>query len=166
MEIINSRRSVRTYKDIKVEKEKVEKLLRAAMQAPSAYNQQAWEFVVVEDKNTLKKLSETSPFSKPVANAPLAFVVLGNKDNMKVPGCWQQDLGAACENLLLEAVELGLGGVWMAVTPEEDRINYIKNMFNLPENIIPYSLIPIGYPADEPKFVDRFDSTKVHYERW
>lgn len=166
MDIINNRRSVRNYKDIKVEKEKIEQLLRAAMQAPSAYNQQAWEFIIVEDKESLKKLSEASPYSKPVANAPLAFVVLGNKDNMKVPGCWQQDLGAACENLLLEAVDLGLGGVWMAITPEEERISYIKNMFNLPENIIPYSLIPIGYPAESPKFVDRFDSAKVHYERW
>lgn len=166
MEIINKRRSIRSYKDIKVEKEKIEKLLRAAMQAPSAFNQQAWEFIVVEDKETLKKISNMSPYSKAVESSPLTFIVLANRDNMKVPECWQQDLGAATENLLLEAVELGLGGVWMAVAPIEERISYIKDMFNLPENIIPYSVIPVGYPVDEPKFIDRYDSNKVHYEKW
>ncbi|GIM27580.1 nitroreductase [Clostridium polyendosporum] len=166
MEIINKRRSIRAYKDIQVEKEKIEKLLRAAMQAPSAFNQQAWEFIVVEDKETLKKISEMSPYSKPVENSPLTFIVLGNRDNMKVPECWQQDLGAATENLLLEAVELGLGGVWMAIAPIEERMNYIKDMFNLPENIVPYSVIPVGYPVDKPNFIDRYDSNKVHHEKW
>jgi nitroreductase len=166
MDIINNRRSIRTYKDIPVEKEKIEKLLRAAMQAPSAYNQQAWEFIVVEDKETLKKLSDMSPYSKPVEKSPLTFIVLGNKYNMKVPECWQQDLGAATENLLLEAVELGLGGVWMAVAPIEERMSCIKAMFNLPENMVPFSVIPVGYPVDEPTFIDRYDSNKVHYEKW
>lgn len=166
MNIIDKRRSVRTYKDIRVEKDKIEKLLRAAMQAPSAFNQQAWEFIVVEDKDTLKRLSDMSPYSKPVEKASAAFVILANKENLKVPECWQQDLGAATENLLLEAAELELGGVWMAVAPMEDRIKYIREIFNLPENIIPYALVPVGYPIDEPKYIDRFDSSKVHYERW
>lgn len=166
MNIIDKRRSVRTYKDIRVERDKIEKLLRAAMQAPSAFNQQAWEFIVVEDKDTLKRLSDMSPYSKPVEKASAAFVILANKENLKVPECWQQDLGAATENLLLEAAELELGGVWMAVAPMEDRIKYIREIFNLPENIIPYALVPVGYPIDEPKYIDRFDSSKVHYERW
>jgi nitroreductase len=166
MDIINKRRSIRVYKDKVVEKEKIEKLLRAAMQAPSAANQQAWEFIVVEDKETLKKISEMSPYSKPAVNSPLTFIVLGNKDNMMVPECWQQDLGAAVENLLLEAVELDLGGVWMAVAPMEERMSYIKKLFNLPENIVPYSVIPVGYPREEPWFADRYDSNKVHYEKW
>lgn len=166
MEIINIRRSIRTYKEIKVENEKINKLLRAAMQAPSAFNQQAWEFIVVENKETLKKLSEMSQYSKPIEKSPVTIIVLANKDNMTVPECWQQDLGAATENLLLEAVELDLGGVWMAVAPFEDRMNYVTEIFDLPENILPYSVIPVGYPEEENKFIDRYDDNKVHYERW
>lgn len=166
MEIINNRRSIRTYKEIKVENEKIDKLLRAAMQAPSAYNQQAWEFIVVENKETLKKLSEMSQYSKPIEKSSVTIIVLANKDNFLVPECWQQDLGAATQNILLEVVELGLGGVWMAAAPFEDRMNYIRDMFNLQENILPYSVIPIGYPEEENKFVDRYNSEKVHYERW
>lgn len=166
MEIINIRRSIRTYKEIKVENEKINKLLRAAMQAPSAFNQQAWEFIVVENKETLKKLSEMSQYSKPIEKSPVTIIVLANKDNMAVPECWQQDLGAATENLLLEAVELDLGGVWMAVAPFEDRMNYVREIFDLPENILPYSVIPVGYPEEENKFIDRYDDNKVHYERW
>ncbi|MBE6068010.1 MAG: nitroreductase family protein [Clostridium lundense] len=166
MEIINIRRSTRTYKEIKVENEKINKLLRAAMQAPSAFNQQAWEFIVIENKETLKKLSGMSEYSKSIEKSPVTIIVLGNRDKMTVPECWQQDLGAATENLLLEAVELELGGVWMAVAPFEDRMNYIREIFNLPENIIPYSVIPVGYPEEESKFIDRYDDNKVHYERW
>lgn len=166
MEIINIRRSIRTYKEIKVENEKINKLLRAAMQAPSAFNQQAWEFIVVENKETLKKLSEMSQYSKPIEKSPVTIIVLANKDNMTVPECWQQDLGAATENLLLEAVELDLGGVWMAAAPFEDRMNYVREIFDLPENILPYSVIPVGYPEEENKFIDRYDDNKVHYERW
>ena len=165
MDIINKRRSVRVYKDKEVEKEKIEKFLRAAMQAPSAANQQAWEFIVVEDKETLKKFQGWVPL-KTSCKFSLTFIVLGNKDNMMVPECWQQDLGAAVENLLLEAVELELGGVWMAVAPMEERMSYIKKLFNLPENIVPYSVLPVGYPTEEPWFADRYDSNKVHYEKW
>lgn len=166
MEIINIRRSQRRYKDIQVEKEKINKLLRAAMQAPSAFNQQAWEFLVVENKESLKKLSGMSQYSKTIEKSPVTIIVLADKNNMTVPDCWQQDLGAATQNLLLEAVELGLGAVWMAAAPFEDRMNFIRDMFGLPENILPYSVISIGYPEEENKFIDRYNSSKVHYEKW
>lgn len=166
METINIRRSIRTYKDIKVEKEKIGKLLRAAMQAPSAFNQQAWEFIVVENKETLKKLSGMSEYSNLIEKSPVTIIVLGNKDNMIVPECWQQDLGAATQNLLLEAVELGLGAVWMSAAPFEDRMNNVRNVFDLPESILPYSVISIGYTEEENKFIDRYNSTKVHNEIW
>lgn len=117
MDAIFNRRSIRKYKDKPVEKEKIEKLLRAAMQAPSAGNQQPWEFIVIQDKENLKKLSGMSPYSKLIMNAPLTFVLLGNKDKMKFPENWQQDMGASAENILLEAVELGLGAVWLGVAP-------------------------------------------------
>lgn len=166
MDVINNRRSIRRYRDVKVEKEKIDKVLRAAMQAPSAYNQQAWEFIVVEKEGDLKKLSDMSKYSKLIEKSPLTIIVLGNKKNMLVEECWQQDLGAATQNILLEAVNQGLGAVWMAVTPFEDRMEFIRSMFNLPEYIIPYSAVSLGYSEDENKFIDRFNPDKVHYGKW
>ncbi|WP_018306537.1 nitroreductase family protein [Desulfitobacterium hafniense] len=167
MKAIFNRRSVRKYEDKPVEREKIEKLLRAAMQAPSAGNQQPWEFIVIEDKKTLKKLSEASPYSKMVANSAATFVLLSRTEGLKFLGCSPQDMGAAAENLLLEAVELGLGAVWLGIAPVEERMNYIKNMFNLPGNIEPFALIPVGYPdGQKNEFVDRFDETRVHYGSW
>lgn len=167
MDIISNRRSIRKYEDRPVEKEKIEKLLRAAMQAPSAGNQQPWEFIVFENKDTLKKLSEMSPYSKMVEGASVAFVALANSDDLKIFSAWQQDMGAAVENLLLEVVQLELGAVWLGVSTAESSMNYIKDLFNLPENIKPFALIPVGYPdGQENKFVDRFNGKKVHYETW
>ncbi|MBU3189575.1 nitroreductase family protein [Clostridium bowmanii] len=165
-EILN-RRSIRKYEDRPVEVEKINKLLRAAMQAPSAANQKPWEFIVVEDKKTLKILSETSPYSKMVANSAVTFILLSRKEGLIFQECSQQDMAAAAENLLLEAVELDLGAVWLGVAPVEERINYIKEMFNLPENIEPFAIIPVGYPdGQKNEFVDRFDETRVHYGSW
>ncbi len=167
MDAIFNRRSIRKYKEQAVEKEKVERLLRAAMQAPSAANQQPWEFIVVQDKDNLKKLSLMSPYSKLIANAPLAFIMLASEERMKFSDNWQQDMGAATENILIEAVDLELGAVWLGVAPAEDRMNYIKEMFGLKETIKPYCVIAIGYPnGEENKFVDRYDETRVHYEKY
>jgi nitroreductase len=167
MEAIFNRRSIRTYEDKPVEKEKIEKLLRAAMQAPSAANQQPWEFIVVEDKENLKKLSNASPYSKMVANSAVTIVLLSRKEGVAFPPCIPQDMGAAAENLLLEAVQLELGAVWIGIAPVQERMNYITDMFGLPEGIEPFALIPVGYPdGHKNEFIDRFDATRVHYENW
>ena len=168
MENIFIRRSIRKYQDKSIEKEKIEKLLRAAMQAPSAGNQQPWEFLVVENKETLGKLSEISPYATMLKEAPLAIIVLSNEERMKFPEYWQQDLGAATQNILLEAVELGLGSVWLGVTPLKEREDFIKNIFSLPQNITPFNIIVLGYPSEgqENKFVDRYDEARVHFEEY
>ncbi|MFT8316375.1 MAG: nitroreductase family protein [Clostridium sp.] len=167
MDSILSRRSIRSYNKRTVENDKIEKLLRAAMQAPSAANQQPWEFIVVDDKDILKKLSGTSPYSGIVANSAVTFVFLSRKDGLMFPDFSLQDMSAAAENILLKAVDLELGAVWVGVAPVEERMNYIRNMFNLPENIEPFALIPVGYPdGQRNEFVDRFDQTRVHYNNW
>ncbi|MGE5676727.1 MAG: nitroreductase family protein [Pseudomonadota bacterium] len=166
MDIIFERKSVRKYQNKPVEKEKVEKLLRAAMQAPSAGNQQPWEFLVIQDKTTLKKLSEMSQYSRMLDGAGLAVVLLGNTERIRMMGYWEQDMGAATENLLLEAVELGLGAVWLGVSPMQDRMNYISNLFDLPENIKPFSIVSVGYPAEDRGFTDRYDEKRVHFEKY
>ena len=168
MNIIFKRRSVRQFKNKKIESEKVEMLLRAAMEAPSAINQQPWEFLVVTNKDSLKKLSKMSPYSAMVEKAPLAIVVLTNTSVMKAPNLWQQDAAAATENILLQAVELELGAVWLGVGTIKEREDYIKKMFDLPENITPFNVIAIGYPEHENanKFINRYDEKKVHFEKY
>jgi nitroreductase len=168
MEIINKRRSVRSFQPTPVEKEKLELLLRAAMQAPSAGNQQPWEFVVVTNAEIREALSQMSPYSKSLANAPAAIVVLGNCNYLRFAENMEQDLGAATENLLLEAVELGLGTTWLGVYPLEDRVAHVSKTLNLPDHVIPYCAIPVGYPKDgnANKFVDRYDEKRVHFETY
>lgn len=193
MDPIFQRVSIRDFQGKPVEDEKVELLLRAAMAAPSSTNQQDWEFIVVTDKQLLEGLSKVSgggsspkmppngekPMEPPPGgmapprpggpsavckDAPLAIVVLGNKDRMRCPENWEQDLGAATENILLEAVQCGLGGVWLGVATLKDRMDAVSNLFNLPENILPYCILAIGYPANEPHAQqDRYHPEYVHY---
>lgn len=167
MEAIFTRRSVRAYQEKKVEPEKIEKLLRAAMQAPSAGNQQPWEFLVVQERNALAELSAMSPYSRFLARSPLAIVLLGNSSHLKYPENWEQDMSTAAENLLLEAVELRLGAVFLGVHPLEDRIRFIREQYKLPDELRPFAVISVGYPKNEDAnhFVDRFDASRIHYEK-
>ncbi len=167
MNNIFTRRSVRKYLDKPVEAEKTDRLLRAAMQAPSATNQQPWEFIVIDDKEILAKLSQFSPYSKFLANAPLGFVVL-EKCGVKAPLFSEQDLGAAVENLLLQAVNEGLGTCWMGVGAGDERQKFVADLFDLPETVKPFAVISAGYPAEENanKFTDRYDETRVHYNKY
>ncbi|QAT39699.1 nitroreductase family protein [Clostridium sp. JN-9] len=166
MNSIFNRRSIRKYKGKPIEKEKIEKLLRAAMQAPSAGNQQPWEFIVIQQKDNLKKLSKMSPYAKPIEGAAAVFVLMADEKKMKFPGIWQQDMAAAAENILLEAVELDLGAVWLGVASIKEREDYIKEMFNLNENLKPFCVIALGYPdGQENKFIDRFDEKRIHWDK-
>lgn len=168
MEEIFTRRSIRRFEDRPVEKAVLDKLLRAAMQAPSAGNQRPWEFLVIEDKTLLEKLSHMSPYAGPCARAPMAIVLLANLGQLNFPECWQQDMGAATENLLLEAVHLGLGAVWMGTAPEENRETYVRDLFGLPEQVRPFALIALGYPAEGTgnHFTDRYEEKRVHHETY
>lgn len=168
MEVIFNRRSIRRYKNQPVEPEKIDRILRAAMQAPSATNQQPWEFIVVQKKEILEKLASISPYSKMTADAPLAIVLLANDDKMRMKHHWEQDMAAAAQNILLEAAYLGLGGVWIGIAPIEERMQAIREIFGLKSKLKPFCIIPIGYPGkgQEHKFVDRYDASKVHYDMY
>lgn len=165
MESIFERRSVRSFKSQRVEDEKVEKMLRAGMQAPSAYNQQAWEFIVVRNKEIMKRLSTSNQYAGSLADADVCIIILGNTEKMTLQLMWEQDLGACTQNVLLQATELGLGSVWYGTTPYKDRMEFIQKEFNLTENLLPYCMIGIGYPKNENAnhFIDRYDADKVRY---
>lgn len=167
MDEIFKRRSIRKFTNQSIEPEKVDRLLRAAMQAPSAANQQPWEFIVAQDKELLSKLASTSPYAKLAANSAVTFVLLANQNGLKVPTAWEQDLGAAAENLLLEAVHLGLGGVWLGVATSEEVSANVSKLFELPKHIKPFAMISVGYPdGQENIFVDRYKQEKVHYGKY
>ncbi|WP_251859656.1 nitroreductase family protein [Clostridium sp. Marseille-Q2269] len=166
MNAILNRRSIRKYKDIKVNDDIVQDLLKAAMAAPSAVNEQPWEFVVLRDKSIMKKITEVHQYSKMLLEADVAIVVCGDESKEIAKGFWVQDCSAASQNILLQAEEKGLGAVWLGVYPVEDRVNGVKEILDLPDNIIPLSIISVGYPNEEKKPQDRFDESRVHYNRW
>ncbi|MPM59535.1 NADPH-flavin oxidoreductase [bioreactor metagenome] len=166
MDSILKRRSIRKYKNIKVSDEVVEDLLRAAMAAPSAGNEQPWEFVVLRDKEVMKKITEIHPYSKMLLNSDVAIVICGDEEKEVFKGYWVQDCSAATENILLAAQDMGLGAVWLGVYPIADRVEKIKELLGLPGNVIPLSIVPVGYPDEEKTSADRFDEARIHLNRW
>ena len=168
MKEIFERRSIRKYTADPVSLEHEEKLLRAAMQAPSAGNEQPWEFIVVRDPETLKNMTEGHPYSTPLLGAPLGILVCGdvNKQKFNPYAYWVQDCSAAIQNLLLEAQHLGLGAVWMGLHPIKEREDVLIELFGLPEGIIPLGMIAVGHPAQTVAPVDRYLPERVHREKW
>ena len=166
LDFIMSRRSIRKYSGRKVEEDKVQLLLRAAMAAPSAGNQQPWHFAVIRDRGVLEGLAAASPHAGMLSEAPLGVVVCGDTLQEKYPGYWVQDCSASTENLLLAAHALGLGAVWLGFYPREDRVQKAADILGLPEGIIPFAVIPIGYPAESKEAADRYDPSRIHFDRW
>ena len=167
-EIINTRRSIRQYQDREVSDDDIIKILKAGMQAPgSRLGAEPWEFVVVKNRETLLKLGEIKPR---VSKAPVAIVLVANIERAFYKSVWQQDMGAAAENMLLEAVNLGLGGLWNGVAPDEDRMRAIGEIIGIDDitDTKPYCIITVGYPADgwENKFMDKFDEGRIHHEKY
>jgi nitroreductase len=161
-----SRRSIRKYTKEDVPEVLVERLLRAAMNAPSAGNQQPWSFIVVRDRELLDQVPEVHPYSSMITNAPLAIVVCGDPRSIKWPQMWDQDCAAATENLLVEAQLLGLGAVWLGVHPLQERVDGLQRLFGMPPEIIPFSVVPLGFPAEKKQPAGRYDAGRVHQDRW
>lgn len=164
-EIIN-RRSIRSYRSDAVTEEQIEHILRAAMAAPSAGNQQPWEFIVVTERDLLTNITKVHPYAKMLLEAPAAIIVCGNTSREKHHGFWVQDCAAAVENILLEATHLGLGSVWLGVHPRQDRADGLKKLFNMPESIIPLAVIALGYAKEQPTPVDRYNRSYIHRNGW
>lgn len=160
------RQSIRKYRDENVTPQLMENLLRAAMQAPSACNQQAWEFIVIDNEEDKLAISKMHKFAKPAAEASKLIVVLGNLKRAKIKSMIEQDLGACCENILLQATYDCLGAVWLGFHPIEDRCNKIRQYLNIPDYCIPFAVICVGHPAVDHKTQIRFDESKIHYDRY
>ena len=161
---IMDRRSIRRFQDRPVEREKIESILRAAMQAPTGKNSQCWEFLVVEDEKDRLAVSQMSPFAQCAKNAKALIVTMVNSDRADptVP-VWVQDLAAASMTMLTQAELEGLGATWLGMYPFQERLDAARDYFRLPENLTVFSVIALGYKLAEKPFEDRYDPAKVHW---
>ncbi len=166
METINIRRSIRTFNGKEIEAEKIESILRAGMQAPSACNQQPWEFVVVRSDERKMEIGKINPNGKYLTSADCLIVLLNRTENLAREGMVEQDMGACTQNMLLEVVEQGLGAVWVGVKSVPDRMEYLAKLLEIPDNTEVFAILAIGYSDETNKFVDRFDENKIHFEKY
>ena len=169
IENIMTRTSIRQYTDQTISADTIETLLRAGMAAPTAVNAQPWHFVAVNDKAKLQELAAANPRAKMLETAPLAIVVCGDlKKAMEGPGraFWIQDCSAATENILLAAHALGLGAVWTALYPMEERVTPVREALKLPDTLIPLCTVVIGYPAEQPDPKDKWKPENVSYNEF
>ncbi len=160
---IFTRVSVREFENKMVEDEKIEDMLRAAMAAPSAGNQQPWEYYVIKDKSVLEQISMSSPYAGCAKDAPVAFVACYRTEGICFPEYAEIDMGASVENLLLEATEHHLGAVWLGIAPVEERMEKVAEILHLPKNLKAFAIIPCGYPIEQLPQENRFDKQRVHY---
>ena len=166
LKFIQTRRSIRQYRDTPVSAEQVETLLRAAMAAPSAGNQQPWAFVVIRERATLEKVHEFHPYAGPLRTAALGILVCGDLSREKYKGHWIQDCSAATQNLLLAAAGIGLGTCWLGVHPQPEREAGCRKLLNLPKHVVPFAMVSVGVPDEEKGPADYYDPARVHHEMW
>jgi len=166
LETILSRRSIRSYTEQPLNDTIYEHLLRAAMAAPSAHNQQPWEFVIIDDRKLLNRIPEFHPYSKMVPGAAAAILVCGRSKDLPAKELWPQDCAAATQNILLAATALGIGSVWLGVYPKETLMKGFRELLELPDDIVPFSLVSLGYPAETKDPSNRYDPARVHKNGW
>jgi len=167
MKEIFTRRSIRKYENKPVTDEQINELLRAAMYAPSAGNEQPWHFVVIKDRAILDEIPKFHPYTQMVLEAPVAIVPCCDMSNLKYDGVfWIQDMSAAIQNILLMAESMGLGTCWCGVYPRKEYMEKITELLGLPEHIVPVAVVAVGYPGEQRQVRDRFRPERVHYNKW
>jgi nitroreductase len=158
--------NIRSFSDQAVCPELVRKLLLAAMAASSAGDQRPWHFVIVKDRGTRERMADLHPFAHVLPQAPVTILLCGDPTLQKHAGFWVQDCAAAVENILIEARALGLGAVWLRIYPVEGRVQSFRKLLDLPPQVIPFALTPVGYPAEKSEPGCRYDESRVHFDRW
>ena len=163
-ELIENRRSIRKYKPgPALSRDQINRLLGAAMMAPSACNSRPWEFIAVTKREILDKIAVIHPFAGMCRTASAAIIIVVNPPAGRPEGYFPQCCGAATENILLEAVSMGLGACWCGVYPRDERIKEMRDLFNIPESKIPFNVIAVGTPDEAPARRGSFEDSKVTY---
>ena len=169
IENIMTRTSIRSFTDRQVSADTIEMLLRAGMAAPTAVNKQPWHFVVINDREVMDKLGGEGRQSQMWKESTLAIAVCGDMEKAlegPAQAFWIQDCSAATENILLAAHALGLGAVWTGCYPMMDRMTNVSQVLNLPANLVPLSVIVMGYPNEQPEPKDKWKPENVTYNRF
>lgn len=163
MSSIYTRVSVRKFEDRPVEAEKIREILRAGMQAPSAGNQRPWEFYVVTNRELIEAFSKSHQYAGCAAGAPVVIVPVYRKTGLWLPEYAQVDMAICQENMWLRTDELGLGGVWLGIAPQRERMDRIREIMDLPDDLEAFSLFALGYPTQKGSQKNRFDESRIHY---
>lgn len=171
LDLIQKRRSTRKFTSEKVEQEKIEQLLKAALWSPTSKNNRPWEFLVVEEPQTLERLSQCKPHGAAfLANAPLGIVVLGDPDKSDV---WVEDCSIASILMQMTAETIGLGSTWIQVRLRVDEEgttagDNVKEIINAPEHLEVLGIMAFGYKEKErqPYTEDILLWDRVHYEKF
>jgi len=164
---ILTRRSIRKFTPEPVTDDIIENVLRSAMSAPSATNEQPWHFIIINKREILDNIPKVHPYALMCQQAPIAIMVCIDLNQEQYRDFWVQDLAAASQNILLAIRTQGLGGVWLGIYPTTERVQSVQKLFGLPENVVPFSLIPFGHtdmPQEEVK--ERFKKERIHYNKW
>ena len=166
MKAIFERKSIRKYTNQPIEKEIIEKILAAGMSAPSARDERPWHFIVVQDKNTLKEMSQLTPYAGMLEHAAMGMVVCADQNHHLNIDYDLQDCAAVTENMMIEANYLGIGTCWLGGYPNADRLENITKYFQLPEHMQPMWMISFGYPDENPTVKNKWDNSKIHWEKY
>jgi len=165
-EVLINRRSIRKYKTLKIENEKIEMILKAAMYAPSAMNLQPWHFIVFDKKEVFEDLISAIPHAEMIRQASHSILVCGNRTVEKNESWLIQNCAASIQNILLAAQDLGVGSCWIAIHGMDEIVKNVQSKFKLPGNILPIALISLGYPDEIVSTNERFDKNKIHINQW
>lgn len=166
LDMIFTRRSIRSYTDQKVSEGIIQNILKAWMSAPSAHNQHPWHFVILQDSTVLKTISSHFTYGKMLEKSPLAILLCCDTTQLRSAEFWIQDMSAATENVLLASHAQWLGAVRIWLYPDENYVSFIQDYLQLPKWIIPFSLVSIWYPKEEIVTKDRFIESRIHSEKW
>jgi nitroreductase len=170
IDAIFNRKSVRNFiKDKEVSSEDLDTILRAGMAAPTAKNMQPWSFVLLTDREIMDKLGNALPYCKMIHQATAAIIVCAHPEWSIADKKIEYSIIDACaatENILIAAEALGLGAVWTAVYPREDRMHPTREIIGIPGDIIPLNVIPIGYPDGQDKAKDKYKPERIHRNKW
>lgn len=168
LSVIHNRKSVRSFTGQSVSKDALDKIIRAGMAAPTAVNKQPWAFVVVTDRKTLNTLAAGLPYAKMLDKAGAAIIVCAIQEKAHENSLELAVIDSTCasENILLAAEALGLGAVWTAAYPYKDRMDVARKTLNIPQDIIPLNVIPIGHPTGTDKPKDKYKPENIHWEKW
>lgn len=166
VEAISTRRSIRSFTDAQVPMYLVRDLITVASLAPSAGDARPWQFIVIDDPELMAAMAEINRHGGAARNAPLGILVAGDLDRELIPGFWSQDCAAVTQNLLLLAHNSGLGATWTGLYPVRKRVRETRDILGLPDRVVPFSFVVLGYPARRPTYEKLSPTVDIHYNRW